>query len=64
MHIPGKTTGVIIAAVTGAAAGTMVALVASPKKNCHHKTSSFAKTTSHILDTAGTIILKMSDMLK
>ena len=61
----GKTTGMIIAAVTGAAAGTMIALVNSSKKSAMTvKSNPISKTASHILDTAGTVMLNMSDMLK
>lgn len=64
MNMSHKTAGVIVAAVTGAAAGTMIALVSSPKKAPCRKLNSFTKTTSRILDTAGTVFLNMSDMLK
>lgn len=63
-----KTTGVIIAAVTGAATGTAVALMSSGKtkmhKKCHAHDNSFSKTAGRILDTAGTVLLNMSDMLR
>lgn len=60
-----KTTGMIIAAVTGAAAGTMIALVSNSKKSASIiKSNPLSKTASNILDTAGTVMLNMSDMLR
>ncbi|MBQ7820991.1 MAG: hypothetical protein IJ391_01730 [Clostridia bacterium] len=64
MQMSGKTAGVIVAAVTGAAAGTMIALVSTPKKTACRKVNNFAKSTSRVLDTAGTIFISMADMLK
>lgn len=58
-----KTTNVIIAAVTGAAAGTMIALVSPAKNSVTKKVNSFARTTSHLLSTAGTVFLNLSDMI-
>lgn len=58
-----KTTNVMIAAATGAVAGTMIALVSPSKKSVSRKINSFAKTTSHLLGTAGTIFLNLSDMI-
>ena len=55
----------IIAAVTGAAAGTVIALVNNSKKSAMTvKSNPISKTASHILDTAGTVMLNMSDMLR
>ena len=55
----------IIAAVTGAAAGTMIALVSNSKKPASViKGNPLSKTASNILDTAGTVMLNMSDMLR
>ncbi len=64
MEMSGKTATVIVSAVTGAAAGTMIALISSQKKSTCRKVNSFAKSTSRLLDTAGTIFLGMSDLLK
>ena len=58
-----KTTNVIIAAVTGATAGAMIALVSPAKNSVTKKVNSFARTTSHLLSAAGTVFLNLSDML-
>ena len=64
MQMSTKATSVIVAAVTGAAAGTMIALVSSPKKTACRRVNNFAKNTSRLLDTAGTIFISMADILK
>jgi hypothetical protein len=64
MKVSPKTTGIIAAALAGAATGTVIALAAAPKRNVMHQKSSFTRTTGNLLDTAGTIMLNMSDLLK
>lgn len=64
MQMSHKAAGVIVAAVTGAAAGTMLALVSSPKKSVCKKANGFTKAAGKMLDTAGTVFLGMADVLK
>ena len=59
-----KKTGIIIGAVAGAAAGAALAVISCSQKHCSRKSSSFARTTSNILDTAANVFLNMSDMLR
>lgn len=64
MKMSSKASGIIAAALAGAATGTVIALAAAPRKNVMHQKSNFTKATGNLLDTAGTIMLNMSDMLK
>lgn len=64
MKMSHKATGIIAAAVAGAATGTVIALAGSAKKPIVEKKNSFTKAASNMLDTAGTVMLNMSSMLK
>lgn len=59
-----KKTGIIIGTVAGAIAGAALAAMSCQKGHCSRKSSSFARATSNILDTAGNVFLNMSDMLR
>ncbi len=64
MKMSNKAVGIISAAIAGAATGTVIALAGSNKKPVITPKSRFTKTASNLLDTAGTVMLNMSSMLK
>lgn len=63
-HMSRKTAGLIVGAVTGAAAGTVLALVSTPKSSACRKVNGFTRAAESFLDTTGSVFLGMADMLR